>query len=483
MNGREVRAKMNHPVIDSDAHYMEFGPMVKERLRKIGGDKIADAFDGFQQSIEKPLRMTPEERMHKRVTHGGFWQAPMEAYDRASAMIPKLFYDRLDEIGLDFCIMYPTGGAVFLFSEDREIRIEGCKSFNRFAAEYYGPYADRLTPVAVIPSHTPDEAIEVLEHAVGQLGMKAAVVNAVISRQAPAALEGDEEVRAAGPWYDVLALDSIYDYDPVWQKCLELGISPTFHSAARNWGLRRSPNNYVYNHVGHFAAASHAIAKAFFLGGVTRRFPELRIAFLESGTAWAAQLYADLIEHWEKRNAESIQHLSPDNLDHEKLMELARKHGPPDMVELMTDREAALFGSQNAFASSATGGLENLDDYHRCEIKSKADFKELFVDKFYFGCEADDRLNGVAFIESINRGSKLNALYSSDVGHWDVPDMNEVVTSAYELIEKGVMNADDFRRFTFENPAHFWTSANPDFFKGTIIEKQVDELLAAANHE
>ena len=152
-------------------------------------------------------------------------------------------------------------------------------------------------------------------------------------------------------------------------------------------------------------------------------------------------------------------------------------------AKLSTEREAALCGSQNAFASSATGGLENLDDYHRCEIKSKADFKELFVDKFYFGCEADDRLNGVAFIESINRGSKLNALYSSDVGHWDVPDMNEVVTSAYELIEKGVMNADDFRRFTFENPAHFWTSANPDFFKGTIIEKQVDELLAAANHE
>jgi len=136
----------------------------------------------------------------------------------------------------------------------------------------------------------------------------------------------------------------------------------------------------------------------------------------------------------------------------------------------------------NAFASTATGGIENLDDYHRCEIKEKADFKELFVDKFYFGCEADDRLNGVAFQENIHRGAKLNALYSSDVGHWDVQDMNDVVTSAYGLIEKGVMKPDDFRRFTFENPARFWTSTNPDFFKGTILEKEVDELLASSSH-
>ena len=42
MSGREIRAKLDHPVIDSDAHYMEFGPMVRERLRKHGGDEVAD---------------------------------------------------------------------------------------------------------------------------------------------------------------------------------------------------------------------------------------------------------------------------------------------------------------------------------------------------------------------------------------------------------------------------------------------------------
>jgi hypothetical protein len=31
-------------------------------------------------------------------------------------------------------------------------------------------------------------------------------------------------------WIDTFGLDSEYDYDPVWAKCVELGVSPTFHS-------------------------------------------------------------------------------------------------------------------------------------------------------------------------------------------------------------------------------------------------------------
>ncbi len=33
--------------------------------------------------------------------------------DRATAMMPKLLYDRLDELGLDFVIVYPTAGLRF----------------------------------------------------------------------------------------------------------------------------------------------------------------------------------------------------------------------------------------------------------------------------------------------------------------------------------------------------------------------------------
>jgi predicted TIM-barrel fold metal-dependent hydrolase len=86
----------------------------------------------------------------------------------------------------------------------------------------------------------------------------------------------------------VLGIDSPYDYDPVWAKCVELGIPPTFHSGSSSQGLRLSPTNFVYNYIGHFAAVGHAVAKAIFLGGVTRRFPQLNFGFLEGGVGWAA---------------------------------------------------------------------------------------------------------------------------------------------------------------------------------------------------
>ena len=39
-----------------------------------------------------------------------------------------------------------------------------------------------MTPVAMIPTHTPDEGIAELEHAVGELGMKAIMINGVVHR-------------------------------------------------------------------------------------------------------------------------------------------------------------------------------------------------------------------------------------------------------------------------------------------------------------
>jgi hypothetical protein len=39
-------------------------------------------------------------------------------------------------------------------------------------------------------------------------------------------------------WRDPLGLDSDYDYDPVWAKCLELKLVPTFHNSTQGLGFR-----------------------------------------------------------------------------------------------------------------------------------------------------------------------------------------------------------------------------------------------------
>jgi hypothetical protein len=70
-------------------------------------------------------------------------------------------------------------------------------------------------------------------------------------------------------------------------------------------------------------------------------------------------------------------------------------------------------------------------------------------------------------------------MFSSDVGHWDVADMDHVVGEAFELLEDGVMGEEDFRDFMFGNPVRLFTSLNPDFFKGTAIEKEASAFLGA----
>ena len=62
-------------------------------------------------------------------------------------------------------------------------------------------------------------------------------------------------------------------------------------------------------------------------------------------------------------------------------------------------------------------------------------------------------------------------------GHFDVIHMNQVLPHAWELVEDGVMSLDDFREFTFANPARFWTSNDPNFFAGTKVEAEVAELF------
>ena len=40
----EIRAKLNHPIVDGDGHWVEYDPVFAEQMRKVGGDKAADGF-------------------------------------------------------------------------------------------------------------------------------------------------------------------------------------------------------------------------------------------------------------------------------------------------------------------------------------------------------------------------------------------------------------------------------------------------------
>jgi predicted TIM-barrel fold metal-dependent hydrolase len=467
----EIRARLSHPIIDSDAHLAEFEPAFFDFLNATAGSAMVERYKSLPDS---PLhfrwyRLTPEQRREYRAPRPIWWGHPSgQTLDRATSSLPKLYHQRLDEMGLDFAVIYPSLGMSMLHVGDDEMRRALCRAYNDMCATLFREYGDRMTPVAMIPIHTPDEAIAELEHVVRDLHTKAILMPSYARR--PLASKS-----AHGFWLDNFCLDSEYDYDPVWAKCVELKVAPTFHSPTSGLGFRASISNFVYNHIGHFAASAESICKALFIGGVPRRFPELRFAFLEGGVAWAAALLSDLIGHFEKRSRVAVSNFAPEKLDWLLMRQLFREYGSAYgetvLARISEDHSDLLWGTKEDPA--------NLDEFSRCGISGEEDIVRMFTTSFFFGCEGDDKLTSLAFDTRKNpMGARLGALYSSDAGHFDLPDMRDAAKEAYELVEDGLINEDDFRDFVFTNPVRAKTDLNPDFFKGTRVESDVAKLLA-----
>ena len=63
-------------------------------------------------------------------------------------------------------------------------------------------------------------------------------------------------------------------------------------------------------------------------------------------------------------------------------------------------------------------------------------------------------------------GTRLRAMFASDLGQWDVPDACAVLPEAWELVERGHVAVDDFKAFTHDNALALW---GDEMFANTVI--------------
>lgn len=466
----KLRDRLDHPVIDSDGHILEAPLVIADFLKKVGGsdmvDRLFNRVGGFNCGPGAP-KIVP-------------WAMFSGAYtiDRATCMLPRLYARRLEEAGVDFSTLYPTLGFRCQTIEDDELRRAACRALNMMYADIFSDVQDKMTPAAVIPMNTPAEAIEELDFAVGELGMKALMTANEVRRTPRIIAEKAPELNAEVYEYSPLAIDSPYDYDPFWARCLELKVAPAGHSMPFI-GTHQSPVNYVYNRLGFWMTYGHAAARALFMSGATQKFPGLNFAFLEGGAWWGVALFNDLVEFWQKRNMDTMmEYRDPAKLDLKLMEEMFRRYGGE---HLTAERMLPEAHREMKAARTASGEVPiAVNDWTAVDIRQKEDIRDLFVEPFYFGCEADDSLNYTAFNVKANKmGARIKAMFSSDLGHWDVMDFGAVLHEAYEQVENGLMTDVDFKDFVFTNPTTFQTRGNPDFFKGTAVEGAVGSLLAS----
>ncbi len=491
-----VKARLDHPVIDTDVHVNDYAPVLEDYIQHYGGSKLVDALRKALGSRYPTRRdgkdwyqQTPAERHDNRTLRSPWWaRVTRNTLDLATYTLPELLYERLAEQGADYSILFPNDVLAPLGAGD-EARQPLHRAINHFHADQYRKYADRLTPVAGIPLNTPQEGIEELEFAVKTLGLK--VINIAggvkrpikaIARKYPA--DQYPEIARHASYVDFYGIDSEYDYDPFWAKVVELGVPVTTHYGSQGWTGRQSTSNYMFNHIGHFADGSQAFAKALFFGGVTRRFPNLRVALLEGGADWGSHVYTHLVDRWEKRNRKAVQNYNPAHADLALLQELFSRYGADfirgrelDPAQLLRDSLGI-----SALPHSREPHEDELDDFAAAGIESAEDIRKRWVDSFYFGSEADDRTVATAFNDRVHPlGAKINAIWSSDIGHWDVPDLTEPLAESWDLVEQGVISEQDFKALVFSNPYRLYTEANPDFFRGTEIERKLAARPAATD--
>jgi predicted TIM-barrel fold metal-dependent hydrolase len=468
LSAAAVRRRLDHPVIDADGHSLEFLPAVRDHLRELAGEDVARKLDEAFAAGRMAKQLPIERQRGLGLFRMTWWGFPAErTLDRATAILPRLLHERLDELGIDFAFVYPTYGLLSLSLDEPELRRAFARAFNAYYAEAYAGLGDRLCHAALIPMHEPEEAIAELEHATAALGLKACVLAGQVLRPLP----GAESARGAR-WLDLLDEESPRDYDPVWRRCQELGVAPTFHSSAMGWGSRRSLTSYVKNHLGNFATAGEASCRALFMGGVPQRFPRLRFAFLEGGVAWAASLRADLIAHLEKRGPRGIASLDPRRLDRAELRRLFERYAPKRNALYAAELDAAV-----AVLSDPDEDRAGINEFALAGVETAADVCAVF-ERFHFGCEADDPLITTAFSDPSSRAlPDLRAILGSDIGHWDVPDVTQVLPEAYELCERGLLTREQLRAFLLENPLRLFTGASPRFFEGTRVAGAARALL------
>ena len=427
--------------------------MLLDTVERVAGRNAAE---GLRRAI--PDLFTGAGSREEGLPRGPWWPSPTDAHYQATVMVPALMAERLDEIGIDFAIVYPSLGLALCTIPDQEIRLAAIRGLNTLLAELWLAHPQVLTPAAVIPMHTPEEAIDELGFARAR-GLRVAMIPPGVARP----LEAHPELFPLLVQVDRFGIDSDHDYDPVWRAFQESGFAVTSHGAVGLRylpGGRGSPTNYSYNHVLGHGYLQSEFCRALVYGGVPMRFPELAFCFLEGGAAWAIETLGALEEHWEKRGPAGLAEYDPSRLDQQLLAELLSRHGfpqaPPEMVGEV---------DRSPWAR---------DEFEDSGLEGEADLARIFGEQFFMGCESDDVTVHRALDGPGNpMGVPLRPVFSSDIGHWDVPQIDAPVPQSYRLVERGLLSKEGYRAFVFDEVVALHTRANPGFFDGTAVESAV----------
>ncbi|HZQ38190.1 MAG TPA: amidohydrolase family protein [Dehalococcoidia bacterium] len=189
--------------------------------------------------------------------------------------------------GIDAEIIFPNRGLQMWATPDPLFSQAMCRVYNTWAWEVFGPYYDRLSPLACIASGDIEGAVAEV-YRVAKLGFRGLSLPCK-----PTWGPG----RPEDPNYNLPV------FGPLWAAIEETGLPMTFHvSTGKDPRGAKGFGGAVINYAIHSLAPTAEPVANLCSSGVLDRFPGLRFATIEAGIGWVPWLLRAMDEAYEKHH-------------------------------------------------------------------------------------------------------------------------------------------------------------------------------------
>jgi predicted TIM-barrel fold metal-dependent hydrolase len=189
--------------------------------------------------------------------------------------------------GVDAEIIFPNKGLSMWATPDPEFSQAQCRVWNDWAWETFGPYNDRLSPMAALATGDLDGSIREVGR-VAKLGFRGLTLPCKPHWGPP---DADQ------PNYNWP------EFDPLWAAIQAHDLPITFHvSTGRDPRAARGHGGAVINYVCHSLAPTIEPIANLCSSGILERFPGLRFASIEAGIGWVPWALVAMDEAYRKHH-------------------------------------------------------------------------------------------------------------------------------------------------------------------------------------
>jgi predicted TIM-barrel fold metal-dependent hydrolase len=173
--------------------------------------------------------------------------------------------------GIDAEIIFPNKGLTMWATSDPVFSNAMCRVWNDWAWETFGPYNDRLSPMAAVATADLEGALSEIRR-VAKTGFRGLTL----------------PCKPVWGAHDAAHLNyNLPAFDPLWTVIEEVDLPFTFHvSTGRDPRAARGNGGAVINYAVHSLSPTMEPVANLCASGVLERFPKLRFATIEAGIGW-----------------------------------------------------------------------------------------------------------------------------------------------------------------------------------------------------